>query len=757
MPIGGHDYGVGDVISRSDFGYDDDKWGRFLGRLYADVNGPYYGGEGSLTSVDLRPGYIVNYLFASGIIDGVILDSIIKNNGGDPNGYYAGIINSNPVTQSAYNWHKAREFIVEQVESGNASQDQQNWYDRWKASGKPTTKDGMWSPEQYDEWSEAPINNIEPGTATSGKIAEALIEAGYAPDRVNEIIYGRWEKNEYGKLVRVPNTGAVENRSGQDAVTLEGILNTETDYNWNILDDLAGEAEGSNDWTVFTVDTDGDGVDDTVYRENNNDGTIQRVYGAEVDENDPQIAGQIADARRNQQIYDDAINSEGWDELEDWEKNAVLRDNGYDDYRDGWFGDGPDDYSEFGLCSDNYTVKADEDGTNCSDYLTEEEKLVRDYGQEAVDKAKEIYNGIKDIFSDKLEEISEIDSLEDVLDYILPELPEECKESTTNKPNDWWKDCVNLSVLGQIPGLPIPLPPGTIDVNTTVRDLEDAAKEAGKTLEDIFNPTCTGTPAEIQECENRTISDIIGDWASDVWEDIKGSFEEAGDFTVEGLLQTLIDNGYNILSGWILTKVEDAATIENPLVFFPLQSCADPEAFEQATPEQQALCTSNVINCEDEGREGGYIDKTRAECGPPIHGYCEDGVTIKDDAKGTNCDEYSEFGFCDDGTKKVDELGTNCEEYAEFGLCADGTKKVDELGTNCEEYAEFGFCEDESTKKVDELGTNCSEYTEPFDCSSVDRKPPESGEDATSANDCGSCIDTSLEPNNAGICEEPGT
>jgi hypothetical protein len=220
----------------------------------------------------------------------------------------------------------------------------QRFYDKWKASGEPTTKDDMWSDQQYDEWLAAPINKLVPGVSTFDNIADALIAAGYDPDIINEIIYGRWEKNEYDELVRDPNTGAKYNRSGQDSVTLEGLLSSETNYNWHILDDLAGDE--SEDWRVFTVDTDGDGIDDTVYREGT-DGVFQRVYGAEVDESDPQIAGQIIDAARNARIYDEAINSEGWDELEDWEKNAVLRENGYDYNRNGWFGDGPDDYSEF--------------------------------------------------------------------------------------------------------------------------------------------------------------------------------------------------------------------------------------------------------------------------------------------------------------------------------------------------------------------------------------------------------------------------
>lgn len=106
---------------------------------------------------------------------------------------------------------------------------------------------------------------------------------------------------------------------------------------------------------------------------------------------------------------------------------------------------------------------------------------------------------------------------------------------------------------------------------------------------------------------------------------------------------------------------------------------------------------------------------------PPEFGFCQDGVTEKEDAEGTNCSEYAPFGYCQDNqTKKDNAQGTNCSEYSEFGYCSDGvTKKEDAQGTNCTEYAEFGYCEDGTTKKEDAEGTNCSEYVppqQPIDC-----------------------------------------
>ena len=46
-------------------------------------------------------------------------------------------------------WSTNSNFIQEQVASGTASQSQQDWYDRWVASGSPTNKYDMMSKEEY--------------------------------------------------------------------------------------------------------------------------------------------------------------------------------------------------------------------------------------------------------------------------------------------------------------------------------------------------------------------------------------------------------------------------------------------------------------------------------------------------------------------------------------------------------------------------------------------------------------------------------
>ena len=48
-------------------------------------------------------------------------------------------------------WQKNKNTIITRVESGNASQADQDWYDRWVYSGEPDLQSGMVSEEQYKD------------------------------------------------------------------------------------------------------------------------------------------------------------------------------------------------------------------------------------------------------------------------------------------------------------------------------------------------------------------------------------------------------------------------------------------------------------------------------------------------------------------------------------------------------------------------------------------------------------------------------
>jgi len=497
---------------------------------------------------------------------------------------------------------------------------------------------------------------LNPDTANWNDIEEALLEAGYDQEFINDLLYH-------------PENGLLHDRTNQNAVTLENILGNITGQVWDVLK-LPTETD-----QVSRVDMDGDGVYDTVVRCYK--GSVlgcspddyQIVYGAEIDTTDPVVQEQI----QNAVIFENAKATEGWEDLEDWEKNKVLKDSGYTGPF--VFGDG-----------------------STEPPLTPEQELERDYGAEAVQKATEIYNGIKDTIKGAIDD--PIGTIKNILDNILPQIPEECineGEAGVNYPEDWWKDCTKLSVL--LPGLNIPLPPGMIDVNTTVRDLENAAKEVGKTLEDLFNPE-----------DDRTIGEILSDWASDVWENIKDTWEDLEEKTDAGLINILIDMGYSILGPLIFSQIKETV-IGNTNPFAFVQNCYDGD-WAQQTSENQAFCDEALnegalVRCAD-----GSYKKTQAECAEGVFGYCSDEVTPKTDEDGTECPGYQAPFDCSSVGRKDPEDGStaysaadcsqecidaeNQELNAESGNCTD----KDPLSTNEEDCANKGL-------KYDSLNDEC--------------------------------------------------
>ena len=450
---------------------------------------------------------------------------------------------------------------------------------------------------------------LNPDTANWNDIEEALLEAGYDQEFINDLLYH-------------PENGLLHDRTNQNAVTLENILGNITGQVWDVLK-LPTETD-----QVSRVDMDGDGVYDTVVRCYK--GSVlgcspddyQIVYGAEIDTTDPVVQEQI----QNAVIFENAKATEGWEDLEDWEKNKVLKDSGYTGPF--VFGDG-----------------------STEPPLTPEQELERDYGAEAVQKATEIYNGIKDTIKGAIDD--PIGTIKNILDNILPQIPEECineGEAGVNYPEDWWKDCTKLSVL--LPGLNIPLPPGMIDVNTTVRDLENAAKEVGKTLEDLFNPE-----------DDRTIGEILSDWASDVWENIKDTWEDLEEKTDAGLINILIDMGYSILGPLIFSQIKETV-IGNTNPFAFVQNCYDGD-WAQQTSENQAFCDEALnegalVRCAD-----GSYKKTQAECAEGVFGYCSDEVTPKTDEDGTECPGYQAPFDCSSVGRKDPEDGSTAYSAAD--------------------------------------------------------------------------------------------
>jgi hypothetical protein len=519
-------------------------------------------------------------------------------------------------TQEGYNyvWENNKDYIVEQCESdAGCNADMQAWYDRWVSSGRPTTKEGMISPEDYEKRQREITSEAE--------LREVLAEIGYNEYEINDLMETIQRGEFYGSLV------------------ISTILYDE------------GYWTAGSDWSVNPSS----GTPCTA-----EDGSIgEYVFGGECVSKG---VGNVGDP-------------------------CGYKQEGKKDESGNCIG-GADD------CS-NPTYAADFPD-RCKEPDPEQE-LVDQYGQSAVDKAKEIYEGIKDTIQGAIDDPQ--GTLISILDNVYPQMSEECQNEGTvgvDIPSDWWKDCVTIGVL--LPGLNIPLPPGMIDVNTTIRDLENAANEVGKTLEDIFNGE-----------DDRSISEILGDWASDVWEGIKDAWEDLEDKTDAGLLNILIDMGYSILGPLIFSQIKETIIGNtNPLAF--VQNCYDSE-WRGQSPENQAFCNEALdqgalIRCAD-----GSYRETQAECAEGEFGFCEDGTTQKTDAEGKNCEEWG----------------------GEFGWCTDKREK----------------------RKEDAEGTNCDGYVAPFDCSSVGREEPAGGEKATSADDCGACLNPDFEIQEAGQCADP--
>jgi hypothetical protein len=74
-------------------------------------------------------------------------------------------------------------------ENGCRDEAMQRFYDKWKASGEPATKDGMWSDEQYDEWlAEQPVDPVDPGPEPPVDLYQAVKDAAGIEDLTDEDI-----------------------------------------------------------------------------------------------------------------------------------------------------------------------------------------------------------------------------------------------------------------------------------------------------------------------------------------------------------------------------------------------------------------------------------------------------------------------------------------------------------------------------------------------------------------------------------------
>ena len=504
-------------------------------------------------------------------------------------------------------------------------------------------------------------------------VYRVLIQDGMSPEEAKQIIID-----------------TIYDRTNQNAVTIEGALVrqglADQGYNVNVME-LPGESR-----TSYSIDTDGDGVDDTVVRGYGE--TQQVIFGAEVDLNDPTIQGQIATKKKYDDIFSGTYgdnNDREWNDLEDWEKNKVLKDKNLLDCTENGkelgrcYGDettvDPNDTgsTDDGTSASDCIVVNQENADECGFEIDENGNLIdKDRDPDSVDddsvapfytncgggifakteedcpemegtggyseKEQSTAEAIKDWIEGKIGEVKDM-TVDDVLVVVFGgsggytceltgegEEPWDCAGTDGSEGNQCWKDCVSASVLGGIPGLP--MPPGNIDVGT-VRDLENTANEIGTTIGGILNP----------DPDDEGFIEKVKNWVIGKIDDVFGGIDDVtlGDITgwITGTLG-------NVLGGLILIEVEGATnTVKEKINEIIFGITEDP---------------TTLINCGDYGREGGEV-KSIEEC---------DGCSNKSQEIGTD-------GRCRD-KDVVDDFTVDC---ASEGMQGDrGTKQGDKV-TGC--------------------------------------------------------------------------
>jgi hypothetical protein len=137
-------------------------------------------------------------------------------------------------------------------ENGCRDAAMQRFYDKWKASGEPTTKDGMWSDEQFDEWLEEqdngggvdPVDPVDPGPAPPQTLDEALDELAEEQQVDRDVVDGVVDMIETIK-------GSVPTNVEDASDLIRGVLSSTV---------LGSALEECESWTGNTTTEGGRGV-----------------------------------------------------------------------------------------------------------------------------------------------------------------------------------------------------------------------------------------------------------------------------------------------------------------------------------------------------------------------------------------------------------------------------------------------------------------------------------------------------------------
>ena len=179
-----------------------------------------------------------------------------------------------------------------------------------------------------------------------------------------------------------------------------------------------------------------------------------------------------------------------------------------------------------------------------------------------------------------------------------------CSYKGTPKEWEWWRQCVSLHVLVPILGLP-ELPSavlGGILQSTTIGEIEDALRNIGKKVSDVFS--------DPEYSWEDAVGDL-GEWVINKVE-AAGDILDPSGITIEDVLGTLGGAASSIIIQGVVNEVKDGLGI--PVFVTTDEKCQ--AAGTKEDPDNPGQCLPT-----------GVVD----------YGMCDDNLTAKLNEEGTNC------------------------------------------------------------------------------------------------------------------------
>ena len=297
--------------------------------------------------------------------------------------------------------------------------------------------------------------------------------------------------------------------------------------------------------------------------------------------------------------------------------------------------------------------------------------LIDEHGQEAVTEASQAAQTIlSKLPTTEQAGQAAIEIMKGVLSpSTIPGLKSDCAYSGNPTEWEWWRQCVNVGVWMQIPGLP-ELPQavlGTIFSGATIGDIEDAIRSAGGDIQDIFDGTKT-----IGEVADQVTNSVLGK-IEDLKTDILNGIGVAGGWTPEDILGKIGEVAGPIILGQVLTGAEDQIS---DILGLPVAVVSDDDDFGLCADGITKKADKDGTNCPTVGGEDDSDDSDLTDTTSEF-GTCPDGITAKTDPEGTNCNDLVGQVECPDGTlvDNIEECGTTVTQIE----CPQGTDKAGQM------------------------------------------------------------------------------